>query len=83
MCGQVIDSDFWQLLVTKFGSNISKKGETVTDSALVNSTKSWKYCWVKVGDSNNNNNLLLDGLSEVLNTLERYLYVYDKPDGCS
>ncbi|KAK9056111.1 hypothetical protein SSX86_027199 [Deinandra increscens subsp. villosa] len=33
--GQMIDSDVWQLLVTKFGSNVSKKEETVIDSIPV------------------------------------------------
>ncbi|XP_076957428.1 uncharacterized protein LOC143632905 [Bidens hawaiensis] len=37
MCGELIDSDIWQLLVNKFGSNVSKKREAVIGSISINS----------------------------------------------
>ncbi|XP_076898678.1 uncharacterized protein LOC143552308 [Bidens hawaiensis] len=37
MCRELIDSDVWQLLVTKFGSNVCKKREAVIGSISVNS----------------------------------------------
>ncbi|KAI3713400.1 hypothetical protein L1987_71977 [Smallanthus sonchifolius] len=83
----------WSLLLQLEGSGSTNAFNCVEINMVlseVQKVKEWKQragsiVGVKVGDSNNNNNnhLLLDGLSEVLNTLERSLYVYDKTDGCS
>ncbi|XP_076925820.1 lysine-specific demethylase JMJ17-like [Bidens hawaiensis] len=77
----------WSLLLQLEGSgntNAFNCMEINTVLSEVQRVKEWKQraaniVGVKVGDDN----LLLDGLSQILNTLDRSLCVYDKPVDCS
>ncbi|KAL8200906.1 hypothetical protein R6Q57_012245 [Mikania cordata] len=79
----------WSLLLQLEGSGNTNAFNCMEINMVlseVQRVKEWKQragsiVGVKIGD--NTNNLLLDGLSQILNTLDRSLCVYDKPDGCS
>ncbi|KAJ0811132.1 putative transcription factor & chromatin remodeling JmjC-ARID family [Helianthus annuus] len=77
----------WSLLLQLEGSgstNAFKCMEVDMVLSEVQRVKEWKQRAVnivgcKVGDDN----LLLDALSQILNSLDKSLYVYEKPDDCS